>query len=169
MSEQTTPAGPNSADAPFIFRYSVHPEHLEAPRESMKVHELKAIIAQHVASFDPTEQLVLEDAGDEPDRLLTDDDVVEIVSVPHFYSASHERDYTIYVNAELKTVHKRVLSFEEIVAIAFPIPQQGQEVRYTVTYKRAILPKPHGSLKPGQSVTIRKNGTIFDVVRTYKS
>jgi hypothetical protein len=153
----------------FFFRYGVHPEHLEAPRASMAVLELKEIIRTHVAGFDPAEGLLLEDVGDEPDRSLRNDELVEIVSIPHFYSATHPRDYTIFVNAEQKTVHKRELSFDEIVAIAYPNPKPGLEVRYTITYKRAVAPKPQGKLTQGHSVVIRKHGTIFDVVRTYKS
>lgn len=169
MTDQINQSETATDEPPFLFRYSTHPDHLEAPKAQMPVRELKDIIAKHVPGFDAGEQLVLEDAGDEPDTPLEDGETVEIAAIPHFYSASHLRDYTIFVNAELKTVHQRVLTFEEIVAIAFPNPQAGQEVRYTVSYKRAVKPKPHGRLRPGQSVTIRKNGTIFDVARTYKS
>lgn len=169
MNEENASLDAGTEGPPFLFRYSTYGEHLEAPQARMPVREIKDIIAQHVAGVDLQEQLVLEDAGDEPDLALADDETVEMTSIPHFYSASHTRDYTIYVNAELKTVHQRVLTFDEIVAIAFPNPQPGQDVRYTVSYKRAVKPKPQGRLKPGQSVTIRKHGTIFDVARTYKS
>lgn len=169
MNEQNPPVEAHDGEAPFPFRYSTHPDHLEAPREWLAVRELKDIIARHVAGFDSSQRLVLEDAGDEPDRLLSDDDVVEINAVPHFYSERQQRDYTIIVNAEQKIVHERELTFEAIVKIAFPNPQPRQDVRYTVTYKRAVKPKHQGHLLEGQSVTIRRHGTIFDVVRTYKS
>lgn len=168
MNEQNTSLE-ETVGPPFLFRYGTHSEHLEAPQARMSVGDIKGIIAQHVAGFDLHDQLVLEDVGDEPDTLLAENETVEMASIPHFHSASHTRDYTIYVNAELKTVHQRVLTFDEIVAIAFPNPLPGQDVRYTVSYKRAVKPKHQGQLKPGQSVTIRKHGTIFDVVRTYKS
>jgi len=166
--QNETPETPPLQDG-FPFRYALHTDHLRAPRESMLAGEIKKIIAEHVADFDGSEPLVLEDVGDEVDRLLKDDDAVDMASVPHFYSASHVRHYTIYVNAEEKSVQKREVSFEDVVAIAFPNPKPGLEVRYTVTYKRAVAPKPQGRLAAGHSVTIRKNGTIFDVVRTYKS
>lgn len=169
MTDETNQSEAATDGPPFLFRYSTHPDHLEAPNAETSVRELKDIIAKQVPGFDAGEQLVLEDAGDEADRPLEDGETVEVTAIPHFYSASHPQDYTIFVNAELKTVHQRVLTFEEIVAIAFPNPQAGQEVRYTVSYKRAAKPKPHGRLRPGQSVTIRKHGTIFDVARTYKS
>ena len=157
------------ADGGFIFRFSTHPEHLVAPKERMQVDEIKKIIAQHVDGFDPASDLVLEDQGDEPDRRLVDADEVEIVDVPHFYSAAHQRDYRIIVNGDPTIVHMRGLSFDEIVKIAYPNPKQAQDVRYTVTYKRAVRPKHQGHLHPNESVFIRKDGTIFDVVRTYKS
>lgn len=135
----------------------------------MRVAEIKDIIVQHVAGFDRADDLVLEDAGDEPDRRLSDDDLVVIEDVPHFYSAKHQRDYHIIVNGDPVTVHQREFTFEQLVEIAYPNPKHGQDVRYTITYKRAMKPKHQGSLLPGQTVTIRKDGTIFNVFRTYKS
>lgn len=153
----------------FIFRFGTHPGHLVAPQERMLVSEIKKIIAQHVQGFDPASDLVLEDPGDEPDRQLANADEVDIVDVPHFYGAAHQRDFRIIVNGDAKIVHTRELSFDEIVKIAYPNPKPAQDVRYTVTYKRAVRPKHQGHLHAGESVVIRKDGTIFDVVRTYKS
>lgn len=167
MVNDMTPEQPGTED--LHFRYSTHPEHLTAPKREMRVAEIKDIIAQHVADFDRADGLVLEDVGDEPDQPLSDDDQVVIEDVPHFYSASHQRDYHIIVNGDPVTVHQRELSFEHLVDIAYPNPKPGQDVRYTITYKRAVKPKHQGSLLPGQSVTIRKDGTVFNVFRTYKS
>lgn len=151
------------------FRYSTHPEHLTAPKRDMRVAEIKEIIAQRVADFDREDDLVLEDAGDEPDQRLSDDAQIVIEDVPHFYSAKHQRDYHIVVNGDPVLVHERELTFEQLVKIGYPAPNPGQDVRYTITYKRALKPKHQGALLPGQTVMIRKDGTIFNVFRTYKS
>lgn len=82
----------------------------------------------------------------------------------HFYS---ERVFEIIVNTEKKEVETRVLTFWEIVTLAFPNPD-GSNFDYTVTYKKALGPKHEGSLIDGEIVKI-KNGTIINVSRTNKS
>lgn len=76
--------------------------------------------------------------------------------------------YRIIVNTEDKTVDKAVLSFLEVVKLAFPAPNTGPNVIYTVTYKHAVAPMRHGSLVAGGEVQV-KNGTIFNVTETDKS
>jgi len=87
----------------------------------------------------------------------------------HFHSAeAHKKEFKIIVNAELKEVTQRVLTFDEVVALAYPGSLKGTNVVFTVTYKKAAKPPHEGSLIQGQSVAIR-NGTIFNVTKTDKS
>jgi hypothetical protein len=82
--------------------------------------------------------------------------------------AKHEKEFDIVVNGEPKTVDSRTVSYEQVVAIAYPTPP-SPESRFTVTYRKAEK-KPHeGSLAPGQSVDVKKDGTIFNVKATGKS
>jgi len=78
------------------------------------------------------------------------------------------REIDIIVNGQKKTVAKRALSFSEIVALAFETPPAGQNVIFTVTYRKGPEPKPAGTLIPGESVHI-KEGMIFNVTATDKS
>ena len=81
--------------------------------------------------------------------------------------AADHKDFVIIVNGEPKTVESRSVSYEEVVKIAYPTPPSS-ETRFTVTYRKAE--KPHeGSLAPGQSVEVKKDGTIFNVKPTGKS
>jgi hypothetical protein len=50
----------------------------------------------------------------------------------------------------------------------YPHVQDGPNVVYTVTYKKAAGPQREGTLDEGESVEI-KNGTIFNVRRTDRS
>ncbi len=76
--------------------------------------------------------------------------------------------YEIIVNGRKKVVDHRVLTFGEVVRLAFhPVPT-GPDVTFTVTYSRAVKPRHEGILSEGGEVTI-KQGTIFDVTRTNKS
>ncbi len=60
--------------------------------------------------------------------------------------------YAIVVNGELVVVPGEVVSYAEVVAIAYPVPP-GPDTTYTV----------------GQTVEVRKEGTTFDVVPGGKS
>ncbi|MBX9590880.1 MAG: multiubiquitin domain-containing protein [Hyphomonadaceae bacterium] len=86
----------------------------------------------------------------------------------HFHSGkAHDRHFKIVVNLEEKVVDKKELTFREVVKLAFP-QTDGSEWVYTVTYKKAAGPNREGTLTEGETVEV-KNGTIFNVTRTYKS
>lgn len=77
----------------------------------------------------------------------------------------HEKQYRIYVDGTEKTVTTNVLSFEEVVNIAYP--NRDPLTIYRVTFEKAK--EPHeGRLLAGQSVEI-KNGTEFDVTLVGRS
>jgi hypothetical protein len=79
----------------------------------------------------------------------------------------HEHEAQIVVNGEAKTVPTRTVSYDEVTKIAFPTPP-APETRFTVTFRNAHKPK-EGSLAPGGSVEVKKEGTIFNVKATGKS
>ena len=79
------------------------------------------------------------------------------------------KDYTIYVNSRPKPwPAKELISFDEVVNLAFPNAVKGPNIVYTVTYRRGEGNKPEGSLVEGESVKV-KDGMIFDVTRTDQS
>jgi hypothetical protein len=83
----------------------------------------------------------------------------------------HTRQETLWVivNGRRKEVHRHRLTFEQVVALAFPTAPPGENIIYAVTYRNSGDPKhPEGSLVAGGSVKI-KDGTIFDVTATDKS
>lgn len=92
--------------------------------------------------------------------------MVEPTSAVADETADH-KDIVIIVNAEPKTVQSRIVSYEEVVKLAYPTPP-SPETRYTVSYRKAEKPR-EGSLAPGQSVEVKKEGTIFNVKPTGKS
>jgi hypothetical protein len=79
-----------------------------------------------------------------------------------------DKTFKIIVNAERKEVTKKILTFHDVVELAFPNPQTGPLIVYTVTYKKAVAPQHQGTLIEGGKVEI-KNGTIFNVTKTDKS
>jgi Multiubiquitin len=75
--------------------------------------------------------------------------------------------FVVIVNGQQHTVEPQIVSYEEIVKLAYPTPP-SPDTRYTVTYRNAKEPK-EGSLAPGQSVEVKKEGTIFNVKATGRS
>lgn len=79
-----------------------------------------------------------------------------------------KKSATIIVNASQKVVHTKELTFAEVIALAFDSVPTGQNVMFTVTYRRGHGNKPEGTLIEGQSVKV-KEGMIFNVTATDKS
>ena len=79
--------------------------------------------------------------------------------------ADAKKQYKIFVNTEEKTVESNIVSYEQVVLLAFPAPPVPTV--YSVTYEKAEKPK-EGDLLAGQRVEI-KEGTEFDVTPTGKS
>ena len=75
----------------------------------------------------------------------------------------HQDEVNIIVNGRPKKVSQQVISFEDVVALAFnPVPPNAF---FTVTYSHG---NDDGSLTAGNSVPIR-NGMKFDVTETGQS
>ena len=81
--------------------------------------------------------------------------------------AAHQQ-VTITVNTKPFEVAKEEISFEEVVALAFGAVPVGENVAFTVTYRRGHGNKPAGSLVEGATVKV-KDGMIFNVTKTDKS
>lgn len=76
--------------------------------------------------------------------------------------------FTIIVNGRAKPWAVEVISFEEVVALAFKTPPYGENTLYSVAYKGGVGEHPNGMLHEGESVKV-KDGMIFDVTATDKS
>ena len=91
------------------------------------------------------------------------------VAVEKLEHSEHGRDIWIVVNGRRKEVHKRHLTFAEVVKLAFPNAPPNDKIIYTVAYRNGGNHcHPEGTLVVGESVKI-KDGTIFDVTATDKS
>jgi hypothetical protein len=75
----------------------------------------------------------------------------------------------IIVNAQPKVVEDPEVSFEDVVAIAFPEAAGGQGVIFSVTYRHAASVPHAGELSAGNSIEVKKKGTVFNVTRTVQS
>lgn len=78
------------------------------------------------------------------------------------------KKYRIIVNGEEKIETKEVLTFVEVLDLAFPPPRTIPNDEYSITFKDAKSKPHHGQLHPRGKVEI-KDGTRFDVTPTNKS
>lgn len=79
-----------------------------------------------------------------------------------------KHEFTVVVNGREKKVPTNVLSFDEVVELAFPGHPVNENEIFIVTYRNADSDRREGTLVAGQTVTI-KNGTIFNVSPTNRS
>jgi hypothetical protein len=77
------------------------------------------------------------------------------------------KDYTIVVNGTQQELQDEIVTYEEVVRLAFPVVPSS-ESRFDVIFSGAKEPK-QGSLKAGGKIEIKKQGTIFHVSPTIKS
>lgn len=83
-------------------------------------------------------------------------------------SAANNKAIEIFVNARPHLVADKDVTFEEVVALAFPGQTPGADTEYVVTYTRAQHGNGSGSLAPGQGIRVKK-GTSFAVQTTTRS
>lgn len=81
-------------------------------------------------------------------------------------TAPDHHGFEIIVNAEQKTVTDERVSYEQVTELAFP--GSPPDTTFQVNFRKAKEPK-EGSLSPGRSVVVHKEGTIFNVKNTGRS
>lgn len=74
----------------------------------------------------------------------------------------------IVINGRDREVPRGDISFEAVIAIAFPEKPTGPNVAFTVTYRKGPHDRLEGSLIAGQSVHVRE-GMVFNATCTDKS
>jgi hypothetical protein len=88
----------------------------------------------------------------------------------HFHSAlAPEKHYVITVNTDPFVVDHDIVTFDELVKLAYPQPPTGLDPAFTVSFEHANSKPHHGDLAAGATVTVKKHGTIFDVAHTNRS
>jgi Multiubiquitin len=80
----------------------------------------------------------------------------------------------IKVNGRNRTVPGHVVSFEEVVKLAFPTGATKPNTKFTVTYRNAAQVPAMDEMEPGQTVKVKRGNnpeheTIFNVTETVLS
>lgn len=142
-------------------------------RLSLNDHELRwgePVIAggalYTLANVSDDQAVYLDSHGGE-DRQIEPGDQIDLTQsgVERFVTAA--RKYEITVNTRPRSVTGSLVTFEQIVQLAFP-GSHDPNIEFTMTYRHAASTPPTGEL--GATGTVRvKNGTIFNVTRTVRS
>jgi hypothetical protein len=84
--------------------------------------------------------------------------------------SNDNKDVTIIVNGRQRTVAKNSeLTVPQVVAFAFDQPPTGENVEFTITYRKGGNEhRPEGSMSGNDTVKV-KEGTVFNVTATDKS
>jgi hypothetical protein len=76
--------------------------------------------------------------------------------------------HTIFVNGKEKTVEVNEVTYEQILLLAYPNPDTGDNVSYVITWARNEHGQATGKLLPGGTVKVN-DGMVFNVKRAIRS
>lgn len=117
----------------------------------------------------PDEAVFLDVRGG-TDRMIEPSELIDLsaAGIERFLTAPRPPlEIEIIVNTRKKLVRGPTITFEEIVALAFPGPHDPNVV-FSMTYRKAASIPHSGELGQDGSITI-KQGTVFNVTRTVQS
>lgn len=108
------------------------------------------------------------DAAGGHDRLIDDNEMVDLASPGTERFVTRTIQITIKVNSRDRVVDHRVLIYWEVVKLAYPEAMPSDQIIYSIDYASGPHQNPNGSLVDTQSVTV-KEGMKFYVTPTDKS
>ncbi len=116
------------------------------------------------------EAVYLEVRGGE-DRSVEPNENIDLTKdgIERFFNAPVQtKTYEIVVNTRAKTVECPTVTYLQLVQLAYPGPHDAN-VEFSISYRKTAS-KPHsGELSAGDSVIVKKKGSVFNVHRTIKS
>lgn len=125
---------------------------------------------REIAQIDPKQELFLSIRGPWTDEEIFGDTRVNLArpEIEHFYSKDKDRQTIIIVNGKEKPWEKTIISFEEVVILAFEHINSNPDICYTVTYDKGPRENREGMMVKGDQVHV-KNKMIFNATATDKS
>ena len=104
------------------------------------------------------------------DEPIPDDKQVNLArpEIEHFYSKDKNFKVTIIVNGRPKPWTEKIITFEQVVVLAFGSYDPNPAKVYTVLYDKGPHENPEGSMVRGSKVYV-KDKMIFNATATDKS
>jgi len=106
------------------------------------------------------------------DKQIDPSDKVDLTEagVEHFEVApKRHAKIVIIVNGREEEVPSHHVTFEQLVALAYPGEPPQPNITYSVTYRKVESIPHQGELAAGGSVEVKQHGSIFNVGRTIQS
>jgi hypothetical protein len=100
--------------------------------------------------------------------VIEDKELVDLASPGTERFVTRPIQITIKVNSRDRLVDHRVLTYWEVVKLAYPEAAPSDQIIYSIDYASGPRQNPNGSLVEGQSVLV-KDGMKFYVTPTDKS
>lgn len=108
------------------------------------------------------------DAAGGNDRVIENKELVDLAEPGTERFVTRPIQIKIKVNSRDRVVDHRVLTYWELVLLAYPEAVLSDQIIYSIDYASGPIQNPNGSLVEGQSVTV-KEGMKFYVTPTDKS
>lgn len=108
------------------------------------------------------------DAAGGKDRVIDNKELVDLAQPGAERFVTRPIKITIKVNSRDRVVDRRVLTYWDVVKLAYPEAVPSDQIIYAIDYASGPHQNPSGSLVEGQSVTV-KEGMKFYVTPTDKS
>lgn len=102
------------------------------------------------------------------DRVIEDKELVDLATPGTERFVTRPIQITLKVNSRDRVVDHRVLTYWEVVKLAYPEAVHSDQIIYSIDYASGPRQNPNGSLVEGQSVLV-KDGMKFYVTPTDKS
>ncbi|HWR38070.1 MAG TPA: multiubiquitin domain-containing protein [Patescibacteria group bacterium] len=146
--------------------HSNHPVRIHLDRKVYESPNPTTGVALYMLGHLESRKLFCEIDGNHEDEFIPNDaTIVHLKGDQHFYS---QIEFTVVVNAQQKVVRDDVLTYSELIALAFVDPPTGSDVTFTISYRNGPQSNPEGTVVESRSVRV-KDGMIFNVTSTDKS
>lgn len=131
---------------------------------------IRGVQIREQGKISPDYELYLDIPDGWNDDEIEDDEIVDLArpGVEHFISKLKQKEFKIIVNAREKVWAHTIISFEQVIVLAFGSYDNNPNKGYTVTYSKGPKSNQEGTMVKGSVVDV-KNNMIFDVTATDKS
>jgi len=125
---------------------------------------------RELAKLDEQDELFLKTSDSRIDRLIADDDKVDLLEpgIEQFYTSAVDRTITLIISGVPKSWNKKKISFKEVIILAYGSYDDRPTMVYTVAYEDGPKQNPEGSMVKGTEV-FTKDHMIFHATATDKS
>jgi hypothetical protein len=123
-----------------------------------------------LGKLDKHDQLFLKTSNSHIDRLIDDDEKIDLLEpgIEHFYSKSDGQLITLVISGVSKSWDKKTISFEEVIVLAYGSYNESPTMVYTVAFEDGPKKNVEGSMVRGSKV-YTKDKMIFHATATNES